>query len=59
MTGGNLKALLPPPSRLMLPFTTQGGEPGRDGDESQVVESVVFECERFPLTVTLRKSLHN
>jgi chemotaxis protein CheX len=52
MAGGNLKALLPGPSRLLLPAVTESttrAEPGH----GRLVSQVAFECQGEPLLVAL------
>lgn len=53
MIGGNLKGLLPGPSRLSLPSVTGGGAPDGHGGAGQIDEQVALVCQGEPLVVTL------
>ena len=56
MTGGNLKALLPPPCQISLPTVTEennGNSPGPDG---QLRSHIFFQCQGQPFSVTLLES---
>ncbi len=56
MTGGNLKALLPPPCQISLPTVTEetNGKPPASG--GQLRSRVFFQCQNQPFSVTLLES---
>jgi chemotaxis protein CheX len=53
MTGGNVKALLPEPSRLSLPTVAQGIDFTASTPGSRLAGQVAFACEGEPLLVTV------
>jgi chemotaxis protein CheX len=63
--GGNVKRLLPGPSRLTLPAVAEGRDYHLKVAGSQLLSEICFECEGEPMRVTLlqrdengRRSLH-
>ena len=56
MTGGNLKALLPPPCQVSLPTVTEetNGKPPASG--GQLRSRVFFQCQGQPFSVRLLES---
>ncbi len=59
MTGGNIKALLPEPCRLSLPTVFEGADSSTRVPGSEIVTTVVFDCEGTALTVRLLKKSQN
>ena len=53
MTGGNIKALLPGPSRLSLPAVAEGGSRLLTVPGSSLLTEVAFQCLGLPLKVTV------
>jgi chemotaxis protein CheX len=53
--GGNIKGLLPEPSRLSVPAVFQGHDSNLTVKGSRLVSTVGFDCEGQPLRVTLMK----
>ena len=53
MTGGNLKALLPPPCKISLPAVTEenNGKPSVPG--SEIRSHLSFQCQGQPFSVTV------
>jgi chemotaxis protein CheX len=51
MVGGNLKSLLPGPSRLSMPAVTVGASSTGGVPGAVLVNSVSLACEGLPLTV--------
>jgi chemotaxis protein CheX len=53
--GGNIKGLLPEPSRLSVPAVFQGSESNLTVKGSRLVSAVGFHCEGQPLRVALMR----
>jgi len=53
MTGGNLKTLLPEPCHLSFPTVVEGSNYTLRIPGSRLVSQVAFECQGYPLQVTL------
>ena len=53
ITGGNIKALLPHPSKLSIPAVAQGMPPAHEMPGRPLLAQVAFECGGQPLLVTL------
>lgn len=53
MAGGNLKALMPEPSRASLPAVVEGTDLATSLPGSRLVGSVRFECRGHPIEVSL------
>jgi chemotaxis protein CheX len=53
MIGGNIKSLLPGPSRLSMPAVTVGASSGEPMPRAVLVNSVSLACEGVPLTVSI------
>lgn len=53
ITGGNIKALLPHPSKLSIPAVAQGLPPAHELPGRPLLAQVAFECGGQPLIVTL------
>jgi two-component system, chemotaxis family, sensor kinase CheA len=51
MIGGNLKSLLPGPSRLSMPAVTVGAPTAHPAPGAVLVNTVSLACEGLPLTV--------
>jgi len=56
MTGGNLKALLPEPCRLSLPFVSSGPDLPLRPAGGTLLTCVAFECAGGPLSVRLHRA---
>jgi chemotaxis protein CheX len=52
ITGGNLKAMMPQPSRLSLPVAAEEDDWAPQGSDGDHVVSVAFECLGEPLVVS-------
>ena len=57
MVGGNVKALLPGPSRLSLPALIENADYQRIARESRMQSCQAFSCEGEPFLVTLFEKL--
>jgi len=55
ITGGNLKAMMPQPSRLSLPVASEADDWEAEVAEGDHVTSVAFECLGEPLVVSCRE----
>jgi len=55
MTGGNIKSLLPGPSRLSLPCIVEGKNHHLTIGGSELLNRLFFECQGEPLEVLLMK----
>lgn len=53
MLGGNIKALLPPPCQLSLPFVIAAGTGGVSFEARPIEESLQFECEQQTVEIVL------
>jgi chemotaxis protein CheX len=53
--GGNIKGLLPEPSRLSVPAVFRGNDSNLTVKGSRLVSAVGFQCEGQPLRVTLMR----
>ena len=53
MTGGNIKSLLPHPSKLSIPAVRDGVSPAGELPGRPMLAQVAFECGGQPLIVTL------
>lgn len=56
MIGGNLKSLLPGPSRLSMPAVTVGASASEPMPRAVLVNTVSLACEGLPLTVSIWQS---
>ena len=56
MTGGNLKALLPPPCHLSLPTVTEENNGNSPDPSGQLRSHILFQCQGQPFSVTLLES---
>lgn len=59
MLAGNIKALLPEPSRISLPAVALGADYDLQVIGTRVVVAVAFQCAGFPLLVTLLQSVND
>ncbi len=57
MVAGNVKSLLPQPSRISLPLVIPGGDPSVGAPSLPVVARLAFQCEGLVLTVTALGSI--
>jgi len=53
MVGGNIKSLIPGPSRLSMPAVTVGASPTVEPPRAALVTTVSLACEGLPLTVSV------
>jgi len=53
MVGGNIKSLIPGPSRLSMPAVTVGAAPTVKPPRAALVATVSLACEGLPLTVSV------
>jgi len=53
MVGGNIKSLIPGPSRLSMPAVTVGASPTVKPPRAALVATVSLACEGLPLTVSV------
>jgi chemotaxis protein CheX len=53
MVGGNIKSLIPGPSRLSMPAVTVGASPTVKPPRAALVTTVSLACEGLPLTVSV------
>jgi chemotaxis protein CheX len=53
MVGGNIKSLIPGPSRLSMPAVTVGASPTVKPPRAALVSTVSLACEGLPLTVSV------
>lgn len=53
MIGGNIKSLIPGPSRLSMPAVTVGASPTVKPPRAALVTTVSLACEGLPLTVSV------
>jgi chemotaxis protein CheX len=53
MIGGNIKSLIPGPSRLSMPAVTAGASPTVKPPRAALVSTVSLACEGLPLTVSV------
>ena len=53
MVGGNIKSLIPGPSRLSMPAVTVGASPAVKPPHAALVATVSLACEGLPLTVSV------
>jgi chemotaxis protein CheX len=53
MIGGNIKSLIPGPSRLSMPAVTAGASPTVKPPRAALVTTVSLACEGLPLTVSV------
>ena len=53
MVGGNIKSLIPGPSRLSMPAVTVGASPAVKPPRAVLVATVSLACEGLPLTVSV------
>jgi chemotaxis protein CheX len=53
MVGGNIKSLIPGPSRLSMPAVTVGAWPTVKPPHAALVATVSLACEGLPLTVSV------
>jgi len=53
MVGGNIKSLIPGPSRLSMPAVTVGAAPTVKPPRAALVARVSLACEGLPLTVSV------
>lgn len=51
MLGGNIKALLPPPCQLSLPFVIAAGGGELSFERGPITETLQFECERLAIEI--------
>jgi len=54
MLGGNIKALLPPPCQLSLPFIMAAGVDDLSFEHRPIEESLQFECGRHAVEIDFR-----
>ena len=53
MVGGNIKSLIPGPSRLSMPAVTVGASPTVEPPRAALVTTLSLACEGLPLTVSV------
>jgi chemotaxis protein CheX len=53
MIGGNIKSLIPGPSRLSMPTVTVGASPTVPTPHAELLSRVSLVCEGLPLTVSV------